>query len=103
MNTKNFILRKLLISLLLISCSSSSENDLVRLSIAPNSVTCSGAHGDQKCLKVNGSLWYDGITGYKHKEGKPRTLWARKISNCLPSGDCMADVSEFSYEFVRYE
>lgn len=63
--------------------------------IAPNRVDCIG-EAPQKCLLMDGNLFYDSIEGFTHEEGYTYTLRIRVHTVQNPP----ADGSSFRYELV---
>ena len=71
-------------------------NSIEMFNISANSVDCFGI-GPQKCLLVNGQLFYDNIDGYNHSEGIASTICVQVASQSVAG---IADSSSRTYRRI---
>lgn len=79
-----------------------STTSLETLSIAPYKQKCTGLV-EQKCLVVNGDLFYETIKGFRFEAGYHYTIQINKQQICNPNipNDCPQDVGIYRYKLVR--
>lgn len=72
------------------------------VTIGPEIVDCIGTF-PQKCLIVNGELFYDSIEGFNHESGYIYELEIKRIKRCNPKilSDCLQDIGIYQYSLVK--